>query len=229
MVELRAVRLDLAAMDDAELVRRAQGGDREAFRAIMTRGNQRLFRLARGITGDDAEAEDVVQESYLRAFANIATFRADASIFTWLSRIVLNEANGRRRKSRRTVGLGEIETAQAMGAQVIMFPGNEGSDLPEADAARMQVRRLLETAIDELPEDFRLVFILREVEGCSIEETAEMLSVKPQTVKTRLHRARRQLREALSGKIDAATPDAFQFLGARCERITEAVMARLPA
>lgn len=227
MVELRAVRLDLAAMDDAELVRRAQGGDREAFRAIMKRGNQRLFRLARGVTGDDAEAEDVVQESYLRAFANIATFRADASIFTWLSRIVINEANGRKRRRKNMVGVEQIEAAQDAGAQVIMFPGNEGSASPESDAARMQVRKLLEVAIDELPVDFRVVFILRDVEGCSVAEAAEALDIRQETVKTRLHRARRLLREALSEKIDAATPDAFQFLGARCERITEAVMARL--
>lgn len=225
MGRLRVAGPDPDLMDEAELVRRAQGGDHDAFRAIMKRGNQRLFRLARGITGDDAEAEDVVQESYLRAFANLGSFRSEASIFTWLSRIVLNEANGRKRRQRRNVGLEQIEAAQDAGAQVIMFPRND--ETPEMDAARMQVRRLLETAIDELPVDFRMVFILRDVEGCSVAEAASALEIRQETVKTRLHRARRLLREALSEKIDAATPDAFQFLGERCERITEAVLARL--
>jgi RNA polymerase sigma-70 factor (ECF subfamily) len=213
---------------EAELVRRARAGDREAFRGIMKLGNQRLFRMARAITGDDAEAEDVVQEAYVRGFSALDTFRGEASIFTWLGRIVINEANGRRRKQRTMVGLDEIEIAQGKGAEVVMFPGGETSETPEADVARMQMRRLLESAIDELPPDFRIIFVMREVEGLSIAETSAATGVREETVKTRLHRARRLLRDALSGRIDAATPDAFQFLGARCDRITEAVMARLP-
>lgn len=213
---------DFESMDESELVRRAQGGERNAFRAIMRRGNQRLFRTARAVMRDDAEAEDVVQEAYVRAFANLASFRGECSIFTWLTRITLNEANGRLRRRKENVGLEHLEKAQ--GAHVIMFPG---IDTPEADVGRAEARRLIEAAVDELPEHFRVVFIMRDVQDCSVAETAECLGLREETVKTRLHRARRLLRGALSERLVASMGDAFPFLGARCDRITEAVLARL--
>jgi RNA polymerase sigma-70 factor (ECF subfamily) len=216
-------------MEEAELVLRAREGEREAFRCIMQRGNQRLFRVARGVMRDDSEAEDVVQEAYVRAFTNLHTFRGEASIFTWLTRITLNEAKHRLRKRRNTVGLDEVEAVQSRGAHVIMFPNTDPAATPEADVARMQVRRLLESAIDELPTDFRMVFIMRDVEECSIAETATALGVREETVKTRLHRARRLLRGVLSERLASTTSEAFLFLGARCERITENVLARLHA
>ncbi len=222
-----APRLDYEAMQEGELVRRAQAGERDAFRAIMRRCNQRLFRTARALVRNDAEAEDVVQEAYLRAFAGIAAFRGEASVLTWLTRITLNEANGRLRRQKAFVDLDEIEAAQASGAHVIMFPGADPSATPEADVARAQVRQLIETAIDDLPEAFRVVFIMRDVEECSIAETAACLGVREETVKTRLHRARRLLRAALNERLAATLTDAFPFLGARCDRITEAVLARL--
>lgn len=222
-----APRLDYEAMQEGELVRRAQAGERDAFRAIMRRCNQRLFRTARALVRNDAEAEDVVQEAYLRAFAGIAAFRGEASVLTWLTRITLNEANGRLRRQKAFVDLDEIEAAQASGAHVIMFPGADPSATPEADVARAQVRQLIETAIDDLPEAFRVVFIMRDVEECSIAETAACLGVREETVKTRLHRARRLLRAALKERLAATLTDAFPFLGARCDRITEAVLARL--
>ena len=224
-----ALRQDFDAMTEAELVSHARKGAAGAFRAIMKRGNQLLFRVARGVMRDDGEAEDVVQEAYVRAFANLAGFRGESSIFTWLTRIVLNEANGRLRRRRTMVGLEAVEAAQNQGAHVVMFPSGEPSPSPEADAARIEARRLIEAAVDELPEAFRIVFILRDVQGCSIVETAESLGVLPETVKTRLHRARRLLRTALSDRLENTLQGAFPFLGVRCDRITEVVLARLSA
>ncbi|HEY2358872.1 MAG TPA: RNA polymerase sigma factor [Phenylobacterium sp.] len=224
---MRAIHaLDYAGLAEPDLVARARAGDRDAFRAIMTRCNQRLFRIARAIVRDEAEAEDVLQEAYVRAFGALEGFRGEAGIATWLTRIVLNEAHGRLRRRRVTVDLDELEAAQES-AQVLNFPGIARTDGPEADAARAQIRRLLEHAVDALPEPFRLVFILREIEELSAEETASHLGLKVETVKTRLHRARRRLREALDAQLADVMVGAYPFLGARCERITEAVLRRL--
>ncbi|WP_297515185.1 RNA polymerase sigma factor [uncultured Caulobacter sp.] len=229
MVERRKeVVLDCEAMSEAELVSHVRRGVRDAFRVIMQRYNQPLFRVARGIVSDDAEAEDVVQESYFRAFAAFHTFRSESSLLTWLTRITINEARGRlRRRRRQMVDLDEVETAQATGALVVAFPGGRPMDNPEADAARAQIRLLIEQAVDSLAEPFRLVFILRDVQDCSIEETAERLGIRPETVKTRLHRARLQLRAALEETLASSIRDTFPFLGRRCERITETVLGRL--
>jgi RNA polymerase sigma-70 factor (ECF subfamily) len=212
------------ALADAALAELASAGDREAFRAIMQRSNQRLFRVARAIVRDDAEAEDVVQEAYARAFSHLAGFRAESGLLTWLTRITINEARGRLRRRRPVVGLDQLDRLQPAQARIIMFPT---VDNPEADAARGQIRRLLEEAVDELPEAFRLVFLLREVEECSTEATAAQLGLRVETVKTRLHRARRLLRKALDEKLASSMTGAFPFLGARCERMTEAVLERL--
>jgi len=218
-------RLDYARLSEADVVARARAGDREAFRTIMQRCNQRLFRVARAVVRDDAEAEDVLQEAYARAFAAFAGFRGDAGVATWLTRIVLNEAHSRLRRRRPTVGLETVEAQ--VGAEVLAFPGRGSIEDPEADAARAQIRRILERAVDELAEPFRLVFILREVEELSVEETASHLGLNPETVKTRLHRARRRLREALDAQLGEVLIGAYPFLGARCARITEAVLQRL--
>jgi RNA polymerase sigma-70 factor (ECF subfamily) len=212
---------DPASLAEPELVALARAGDRGAFRAIMTRCNQRLFRVARAVVRDEAEAEDVLQEAYARAFSAIAGFRGEAGIATWLTKIVLNEARGRLRRRRPTVELDQLDTAE-----VVAFPGPR-SENPEADAARAQIRRLLERAVDELPEPFRLVFVLREVEELSAEETALQLGLKVETVKTRLHRARRRLREALDAQLADVMVGAYPFLGSRCERITARVLDRL--
>lgn len=215
------------SLGEAELVSLAQAGDADAFRVIMQRCNQRLFRVARSVVGDAAEAEDVVQEAYTRGFAAIGAFRAEASILTWLSRIALNEARGRLRRRRLTVGLEQLDAAQGSGAEIMHFPVAAQSDNPESNAARSQIRDLIESAIDDLPEAFRTVFVMRDIEECTIEETAVSLDLKPETVKTRLYRARRLLRSALEDKMAATMSGAFPFLGARCEAITERVIERL--
>lgn len=218
---------DFAAMEEAELVCRARAGEREAVRVIIQRANQRLFRIARGFVRDDAEAEDVVQETYARAFTSLDAFRGEASILTWLTRVAINEANGRLRRRRHKVGLEAVEAAQRLGPHVIMFPQTDAGMTPELDAARTQVRRVLESAIDELPDDFRVVFIMRDVEDCSMAETASALGVREETIKTRLHRARRLLRAAISERLASNVTEAFMFGGVRCQRMSENVLAAL--
>ena len=220
---------DYAAMDDTALVEAVQHGDRDAFRHVMQRCNQRLFRVARGVVNDDAEAEDVVQEAYVHAYEKLAAFRGDASLLTWLTRIVLNEAYGRLRQRRPTVDVDQIEASQADDSRVVPFPSRFGSEDPAAAAAREQIRRVVEHAIEELPEAFRIVFVMREIEECSVEETAASLDLRAETVKTRLHRARRQLRAALHDTLAATLSEAFPFLGPRCDRMTTAVLKRLDA
>jgi len=218
--------IDYAMLDDSALVALARGGHQEAFRHITQRCNQRLFRVARGVVHDDAEAEDVVQAAYLHAFEKLALFRGDASVLTWLTRIVLNEAFGRLRQRRPTVDIDQIEVSQSDG-RVIAFPTKFGNEDPAASAARDQIRRLVEHAVDALPEPFRIVFVLRDIEECTLEETALALDLRVETVKTRLHRARRLLRSALHETLSSTLTDAFPFLGTRCERMTAAVLQRL--
>ena len=218
---------ELHALGEAELVRRALARDGEAFRVIMQRHNRRLYRVARGVVHDDSEAEDVVQEAYVLAFSNLAKFRADASLATWLTRITLNEALGRLRRRRPTVDLSILDSPQGEGAQVIPFPTMPSNEDPERKAAQHEIRGLIEQAIDELPEIFRVVFVMRAVEDMSIEETAEFLNLRPETVKTRLHRARKLLRQALDEKLAPALTDVFPFDGSRCFNMTDRVLARL--
>jgi RNA polymerase sigma-70 factor (ECF subfamily) len=203
------------------LVHRAMAHEADAFRAIIKTHNQRLYRIARGVVRNDSEAEDIVQEAYVRAFAALATFRGDSSLATWLSRIVINEALGRLRKRRRTVAMPASQEAQ-----IIQFPLNPSDD-PERTMAQRQILRLVERATDNLPDVYRTVFIARVIEGLNIEETADLLGVRPETVKTRLHRARALVRKALDDEIGPVLLDAFPFAGRRCERLTEAVIKRL--
>lgn len=209
-----------AASGDMHLVRRALARESDAFRAIMKAHNQRLYRIARGVVRNDSEAEDIVQEAYVRAFASLGAFRGDSSLATWLSRIVINEALGRLRKRRRTVAMPEPQ------AEIIQFPLNPSDD-PERTMAQRQILKLVEQATDSLPDVYRTVFVARVIEGLSIEETADLLGVRPETVKTRLHRARALVRKALDDQIGPVLLDAFPFAGRRCERLTSAVMRRL--
>lgn len=221
--------IDFEGLDEAALVALARSGRRAAFAQLMRRCNQRLFRVARGVMHDDSEAEDVVQAAYVQAFEHLDTFRGEAAVLTWLTRIVLNEAHMRLRARRPVVGIEAIDAAQQEGGRVLAFPNRAGTEDPAAAASRREIRALLERAIDDLPEAFRLVFMMREIEECSVEETATSLGLRPETVKTRLHRARRQLRASLHDTLSTSLGDAFPFLGQRCDRITERVLARLEA
>jgi RNA polymerase sigma-70 factor, ECF subfamily len=211
------------ALGECELVRLARGGDRDAFRIIVQRGNQQLFRVARSVMRDDLEAEDVVQEAYACAFAAIGGFRGDASIMTWLTRITLNEARRRLRRRRPMVWLDQF----GGGTRAIPLPASPEGDDPEAGAARAQIRRLIERALDDLPEELRTVIVMRDIQECSVDETAASLNLHPGTVKTRLHRARRLMRKALHEDLSSMMTGVFPFLGARCQRMTEAVLRRL--
>jgi len=210
--------------DELDLVRRSLARDELAFRAIMLRHNRRLYRIARGIVRNDADAEEVVQEAYVRAFMHLGDFRGDSSLATWLSRITINEALGRLRRKRSRPEV-QVEEPR-LDAQIIPFPQTAIDD-PEKTMAQRQILQLVEQATDNLPENFRLVFITRVIEGMSVEETSEILGIPPETVKTRLHRARRLVREQLDKQIGPVLMDAFPFAGRRCERVTQAVLLRL--
>jgi RNA polymerase sigma-70 factor, ECF subfamily len=221
----RKLASSLERTSERELIGLARGGDGAAVGEIMRRNNRRLFRAARGIIGSDWEAEEVVQDSYVRAFRALGGFREEAALGTWLTRIVINEAQGRLRGRRETLSLTELDD-KTMG-EIIQFPtGALGTD-PERQVALGEIRVLLEGAIDALPLSFREVFILREVEGLSTEQTAQVLSIKPETVKTRLHRARTRLRRALQNQLAPALKGTFPFEGERCRRLTRTVLKRL--
>jgi RNA polymerase sigma-70 factor (ECF subfamily) len=180
--------------------------------------------IARGILRNDSEAEDVVQETYVRALIHLDEFRGQSSLSTWLVRIAMNEAMGRMRGQRPALQL-DVHRDDKPRAEVIQFP-TPSSD-PEKSVAQRQIQAVVERAIDELPDTFRLVFIARVMEEMSIEQTAELLGLKPETVKTRLHRARSMLRDNVEKEIGPVILDAFPFAGPRCERLTDAVLMRL--
>jgi RNA polymerase sigma-70 factor (ECF subfamily) len=187
--------------------------------------NQKLYRLARSILRNDSEAEDVVQETYVTAFTHLASFRGEATLATWLSRIAINEALGRLRQTRRAAAV--IAAEPSGDAQIIPFPLAQSGEDPERSMAQRQILKLVEQATDALPDVYRTVFVARVIEGLSIEETADVLAIKPQTVKTRLHRARELVRKQLDRSIGPIMLDAFPFAGRRCERLTESVLKRL--
>ena len=215
-----------AATTDDELAERAANGDEAAFEAIMRRHNRLLFRTARSILKVDAEAEDALQEAYLRAWRSLSTFRADSKLSTWLVRIVINEALGRLR--RRSANVFPLDSAtNAADSQTEPSMEDDPDQRPECIAMRADVRRLMEARIDTLPEAFRTVFMLRAVEELSVEEVSDALQLPEATVRTRYFRARGLLRESLSRDIDLAMSDAFSFAGARCDRIVAGVLAQL--
>ncbi len=225
MPELRPVAIETAS--DAELIHLVLRKDEPAARALMQRYNRRLYRVARGVVGNDGEVEDVLQEAYLRAFSRLADFRGEASISTWLTRIVLNEALQRVRR-RTDVPVADIGTdADQHGAKIIPFPTPQSTIDPERAMAQRQLCQLVERAIDALPFEFRTILIARVIEGMSVEETAAAFDLQPETVKTRLHRARRLLKEALAEHIGPRFADLFPFAGERCDRITNGVIERL--
>ena len=208
-----------------ELIARARNRDEAAVKTLIRQNNQRLFRLARSIMKDDSEAEDVVQESYVRGFTRLHEFRGESALGTWLTRIVINEAYGRLRRRRITANWDSVEAEHGAEAQIIPFPSPQPD--PERTMAQHEINQILERAIDALPEPFRLVLVARLVEEMSVEETAELLALRPATVKTRLHRARLLLRDDLERQVGPMLTDVFPFAGARCERMADALIARL--
>ncbi|MGO8064172.1 RNA polymerase sigma factor [Rhizobium leguminosarum] len=221
-------RQQISILSDADLVPLAKMGDELAIRAIVQRHNQRLFRTARAVIRNDAEAEDVVQATYIKAFTNLAAFRGEAQLSTWLTRITLNEALGRVRARKNTTGLEEIDMqTMAPGGEVLQFPSSLSATNPETELARSQARHLLENAVDELPDDFRAVFVLRDVEGMSTDEAASYLGIRPETAKTRLHRARKMMRQSIEKQLSGAFSALFPFDGARCASMADRVIAAL--
>ncbi len=216
------------ALPDPELAKRVANGDHEAFALLMRRYNQPLFRAARSVLKDDAEAEDALQDAYMLAYRGMGKYRGDAKLSTWLMRIVVNEAIQRVRKRNRRAEVirldGESETDTAATEASI----NQATpEQPEQGALRVESRRLLEKKIDALPDAFRTVFVLRALEDMSVEEVAHALNIPEATVRSRFFRARGLLREALAREIDGAFEHAFVFAGARCDRIVAGVLAKL--
>ncbi|MDQ6916682.1 MAG: RNA polymerase sigma factor [Pseudomonadota bacterium] len=221
-----AARKPASALDDAALVERIAVRDEAAFEALMRRYNGKLFRVARAILKDDAEAEDALQDAYLDAFRHIDGFRGRARLSTWLTRIVINHALMRLRRNKRDGVVVPIVRDGAEADSPEADVADERSESPPAATLRAEIRRALERRIDELPTAFRTVFVMREVEDMTVEETAECLSIPTATVRTRLFRARALLREALARDMDMATVDVFGFAGERCDRIVARVLAR---
>lgn len=204
-----------AGPSDEALVDRLRGGDLGALEALMRRHNRLLYRTARAILRDDAEAEEAVQEAYLRAYRALETFRGESKFSTWLVRIAANEALMRRRARRRTADVVPLEAAAELQSEE-----ERGDDM---------LRRLLEKRIDALPDDYRAVFVLRAVEDFSVEETAQALGIPEATVRSRFFRARGLLRESLAREVDRGMEDAFGFAGARCDRTVAKVLDRIRA
>ncbi|HYE42701.1 MAG TPA: RNA polymerase sigma factor [Caulobacteraceae bacterium] len=219
-------RLDYEALSDPDLAAAIGRRDSEAARLLVRRNNQRLFRAAWSILRCRGEAEDVVQEAYARAFAAIGRFDGRSSLSTWLTRIAINEALGRRRADLRRRARLDRESVVAIDEYREKFMRGSLADAPpDAELARLEIRRLVEAAVARLPDEFRLVFVLREIEGLGVEEVARMLDLVPATVKTRSLRARRKLQEMLDPELKTALTGAFPFAGIDCEGLTERVMA----
>jgi len=213
-------------MTDAELVKKIQAGERSLFEILMRRHNQRLYRAIRAVLGAEGEVEDVMQQAYTNAFAHLDRFEARSEFSTWLTRIALNEAFARRRRLRRVKAT--AATADEMGTfQEPMDTVTTPQPDPERQAYSSELHRVLEHAVDALPETYRVVFMLRDVEGLSTAETGRGLGLREDAVKTRLHRARAMIRRAVTAQIGAVATDTFQFHAVRCDRVVAAVLCRI--
>jgi RNA polymerase sigma factor (sigma-70 family) len=215
----------LTPLDELSIAGRVANGDRAAFEILMRRYNRRLYRLARASLCDDAEAQDALQDAYLCAYRSMGQFRGDAALSTWLSRLVLNECHARlRRSSRRENIISIVSADRHMDAcSEVASPGQSPDDL----TARAQVRAVLERKVGELPETFRLVFVLRSIEELGVAEVAEALAISPETVRSRHFRAKGMLRESLAREIDLAEGGIFEFGGQRCDQVVAKVLERL--
>jgi RNA polymerase sigma-70 factor (ECF subfamily) len=204
---------------DEEIIGRVCGGDIECFEVLMRRYNQRIYRTVRAILRDEDETTDAMQEAYVNAFTHLADFNGHARFSTWLTRIAVHEALGRLRKRKRVEPLDDADSQDSVMASPVNGPENDASD--------GELRILLEEAVDRLPESFRTTFVLRSIEQLSVAETAEVLGIPEETVKTRHHRARERLQDALTTRIGRALPDLYGFHRPRCDRVVASVLARL--
>ena len=217
-----------ASTDDGALLAGLRQGQARAFEQMMRRYNRLLYRAARGIVHDDAEAQDAVQEAWLRAFTGLHAFRGDASLGTWLTRIVINQALVQQRRLGRVVLWNEDVESRESAMQKDPL-GGDGMESPEDQVARLQVRRQLEEAIDMLPPIYRSVFLLRAVHGLSVEDTAQGLEVSADVVKTRFLRARAQLRSLLGFDPETEAAYLHDFAGHRCSDLVARVLQELRA
>lgn len=216
---------DDSELSDIKLAQRISRGDRQAFELLMRRYNKSLYRLARASLHDDAEAKDALQDAYLSAYRSIGQFRGDAALSTWLSRLVLNECGARRRRSARRNNIFPIVSMDSNTnmASNVADPGVA----PESALTRLQVREILERKVGELPEILRVVFVMRSVEELGVQDTAEVLGIPQETVRTRHFRAKALLRESLAREVDVAERDLYEFGGQHCDAVVAAVLEQL--
>lgn len=210
-------------LQDEEVVGRVLSGETALFEILMRRYNQRLYRVSRVILRDDGEAEDVMQDAYVRAYEHLNQFAGKAAFSTWLTRIAIHEALARKRRRGRMEELDALTSTNGDTMPIL----KSSALTPEAGTAQSEARQLLEEAIDRLPENYRTVVVLREVEEMSVAETAESLGVTDAVVKTRLHRAHAMLRKDLYARARGRAADLYQFHAVRCDRVVKAVFARI--
>jgi RNA polymerase sigma-70 factor, ECF subfamily len=227
MKPLNGAVLDYGALTDVDLARRCGLRDRGAIKHVISSNNQRLFRTAWSILKSRPDAEEAVQAAYLSAFSKIASFEGRSALSTWLTRIVVNEALGRRRAEERRRRHLEQEGVALLDNYREALMGGSNAEAPDVSLAREQIRKLLEQAVADLPDHFRTVFVLRAIEGLTSEETAEVLELPVATVKTRLFRSRGRLQEALAPEVAAVLDGAFPFAGSDCAAMTESVLSSL--
>lgn len=211
-------------LTDREVIARVRAGEIALFEVLMRRYNQRVYRVARAVVKDETEAEDVMQQAYINAYTHLDQFEERAQFSTWLTRIAIYEALSRRRRQRPTEPLESVD-GNGDYMETLKSPGAD----PERQAYTGELKQLLERSVDALPEPYRLVFMLREVEGLSTAETAEGLAIGQEAVKTRLHRARAMVRRELFDRAGATGPEAFHFHLSRCDRVVQAVLSRIVA
>jgi RNA polymerase sigma-70 factor (ECF subfamily) len=215
-------RAQAEAWTDEEVVSRVLAGETALFEIVMRRYNQRLYRVARAILRDDDEAEDVMQDAYVRAYQHLEQFQGRARFSTWLTRIAIHESLSRLRRRGRWENLDDLEpTGETMDVSFSLGPD------PETHASHAQLREVLESSILNLPEHYRSVLMMRDVEEMSTEETAAALGLTEENVKVRLHRARAMLRRDLYARAGATSSAAFQFHAPRCDRVVRNVFARI--
>ncbi len=218
---------EASSLTDEDVVRRVRGGEVALFEILMRRHNLRLYRATRAVIRDEHDVEDVMQQAYINAFTHLHQFEERSQFSTWLTRIALNEAFSRRRKQHIVEPLPDLETSSPKDRDIFMDTLTSPRADPERQAYAEELHRVLEQAVDTLPDTYRAVFVLRDIEGLSTTETGEDLGLGDEAVKTRLHRARAMIRRAVSARIGELAPGAFQFHAVRCDRVVAAVLARI--